>query len=534
MKPIDPDIGSARACVIDGDLASRAELTSALKRFGVGHVDQLQRPTDAARVLPALQYDIVLCDSSFADDPMTGQQLIDQLRQAQQLPLSTIVILISSDAGYAQVAEAAEAALDAYLIRPYTREALRHKLQEARRRKRLLQPILDRVENKAFAEAAQLCTALYEAKTEGWVQAARIGAELLLQLGDAQAAMRLQEAVLATKALPWARTGITPAPPGEAGAPAASRRTLESLLAQQPGQSDAYDLMCRTLLEQGHSQDALAAMRRAAQLTPGSVPRLQKLGVLAFYYGDPTEATDALQQATDIGLSAKQYDLQGLVLLATLQFDRRQTRPLAQLHSSFGRILASVPGSARLVRFGAVLDTLRLLSLGRMADAVAQVRQMLEAVHDPLFDFEAACNALMLAARLAREDHPMEDIDASLTRLARRFAVSKASTELLASAARLEADVVGTIREGHSHIGKLAEQGVTLSVQRKPQAAVEALLAGSEETLNRRLLDLAEHTLQRHHAAIREADALQHRIDELRSRYHSYGAQLRLATPGGP
>jgi AmiR/NasT family two-component response regulator len=532
MKPIDPDIGSARACVIDGDAASRAALVSALKAFGVGHIDPLQKPSDARRVLPALHYDIVVCESHFANDTLGGQQLIDELRQAQQLPLSTIVILISGDAGYAEVAEAAEAALDAYLIRPFTREALRHKLLEARQRKRLLQPILDKVQAKAFAEAAQLCTALYEARSQGWVQAARIGAELLLQLGDAQGALRLQDAVLATKALPWARTGITRTEPVPTGSAPASRRTLESLLAQQPGQSDAYDLMCRTLLEQGHSQDALAAMRRAAGLAPNSVPRLQKLGVLAFYYGDPTEAADALQQATDIGLDARPYDLQGLVLLATLQFDRRQTRPLVQLHSTFGRILGAVPGSARLVRFGEVLDTLRLLSLGRMADAVGHVRQMLEAVHDPLFDFEAACNALMLAARLAREEHAMEDIDALLSRLARRFAVSKASADLLAHAARQEEAIVGTIRDGQAHIGRQAEQGVTLSVQGQPQAAVQALLAGAEDTLNRRLLDLAEHTLQRHHAAIRDADALQRRIDELRSRYHSYGAQLRLATQG--
>jgi hypothetical protein len=72
---------------------------------------------------------------------------------------------------------------------------------------------------------------------------------------------------------------------------------------------------------------------------------------------------------------------------------------------------------------------------------------------------------------------------------------------------------------------------VSLSVAGKPQAAVEELLLRAEETLNCRLLDLAEHTLQRHHSAIRDTQPLKQRIEALRQRYHSYGAQLRMVRP---
>ncbi len=532
-KPIDPDIASARACVIDGRAESRLEVAALLRRLGVGRIDQLARPSEARKLLAALQYDIIVCEYHFPDETMTGQELVDELRAAQQLPLSTIVILLSGEATYSKVAEAAEAALDAYLVRPYTEDALRAKLIESRQRKRLLHPILEKVEQRAYAEAAELCVALFEARGPGWVQAARIGAELLLRQGDAQGAMRLQDAVLETKALPWARTGLAVADEhGGARAPQGTRRTLESLLAEQPGYSDAYDLMCRTMLERNDPAGALAAMRRASGLMPSSVPRLQKLGVLAFYYGEPGEALDALERATEMGLHERVYDLQGLVLLATLQFDLRQTRPLARTHAAFGKLVAAVPGSARLNRFSEVLEVLRLLALGKMDEAQAQVQRMLESARDPQFDFEAACNALMLAARLAREDHAMHDIDAAASQLAQRFAVSRASCDLLANAARMHESVAALIRQGYARIGKLAEDAVSLSVRGNPAGAVQALLAGAERTLNGRLLDLAEHTLQRHQAGIGEATALQQRIDTLRSQYHSYGAQLRLAPTG--
>jgi CheY-like chemotaxis protein len=527
MRQLDPDIPNARAVVVDADPNSRSSLMSMLKSFGVGQIDQLARVGDARRVLPALQFDIIVCEYHFPGEAITGQELIDELRLGQKLPLSTVVILVTGDASYSHVAEAAESAVDAYLIKPHTREGLRHKLAEARARKRQLQPILEKVDAKAYAEAAELCNQLFEARGPGWVQAARIGAELMLKLGDAQGALRLQEAVLATKALPWARTGITQAdaPPGSLNAP---RRTLESLLAEQPGLSDAYDVMCRTMLEQGDAPGALAAMRRASALNPASVPRLQKYGVLAFYYGDAGEALQALQQATDIGLTAKAYDLQGLVLLATLQFDRRMARELAQSQSAMGRLLSLVPSSVRLNRFSLVIDTLRLVAMGRMTDAVDQVKHMLQSVREPQFDFEAACNALMLAARLEREDAAVDHIEVALVQLAQRFAVSKATCELLVSAARREEALTGTIRQGYAQIGAHAEAGVSLSVAGKPQAAVEELLLRAEETLNCRLLDLAEHTLQRHHSAIRDTQPLKQRIDALRQRYHSYGAQLRM------
>jgi len=533
MKAQDADLRNAKALVVDPDPKSRRALVATLRGFGVGVVEQLGSVMDARRVLGAVNFDILLLEQQYPDEPLTGQGLVDELRLAQQLPLSTVVVLFATAAPYTEVAEAAEAALDAYLIKPYDLDTLRGKLLQGRQRKRDLQPILDRIEAKAFAEAAALCRDLAGARGPGWVQAARIGTELFARIGDAKAAMALQEAVLETKALPWTRTGLpTGDDPATLPPASGSRRTLESLLAEQPGCSDAYDLMCRSLLEQGDPQGALKAMRRASQLTPSNVPRLQKLGVLAFFHGEIDEAVDALQRASDLGLATRAYDLQGLVLLGVLQFDLRQSRQLQQTHSALARVLSQVPSSLRLNRFQGVLDVLRLMDRGRADEAIEAVRTMLRAVREPVFDFEAACNLLMLLARLAREGHALQDIDEATREMALRFAVSKAACELLVSAARREEPVAGLVREAQAQIARRAEEAVAMAVKGQPLPAVEALLQGAELTLNGRLLDLADHSLQRHALAIgAPAPALRTRIDTLRERYHSYGAQLRLVRP---
>jgi CheY-like chemotaxis protein len=531
MRPLDADIQQAKALVVDGNPVSRSALVAMLKDAGVGKVEQCTKVADARRMLEARPFDIVLCEYHFAGESMTGQDVIDDLRLAQLLPLTTVVVMISGEANYSQVAEAAEAALDAYVIKPHTEQALRDRLAEARQRKRLMRPILDKVQSKQYAEAAELCQAVFETRGPGWVHAARIGAELLLNMGQAHAAMKMLEAVLATKALPWARMGIARTQ-YKAGSLNNARRTLESLLSEQPGYVDAYDVMGRVLLDQGDNVGAIEALRRASELTPGSVARLQKFGVLAFYYGNQADAAEALQRATNVGVSSKAYDMQGLVLLAALQYDRRETRQLALSQATMKRVLREAPNSARLNRFAAVVDCLHFLASRRVPDAVMQIRQMLGTVTEPQFDFEAACNLLMLVTRLYAEETRLDDLDHPVNLMARRFAVSKTTCEMLVSAARHQEELAGPIRLGYAHISALAEAAVSLSVAGQPQAAVRELLTQSEQTLNSKLLDLAAHTLQRHRAAIPDAAQLQERIDALRTRYHSYGTQVHLTRPG--
>src|SRR5690606_31349374 len=115
-----------------------------------------------------------------------------------------------------------------------------------------------------------------------WLYAARIGAELLLRAGHIGEAQRLYEAVIEAKTLPWARLGVARAQL-ESGVPAKAATTIESLLADDDSYADAYDVMGRAQFELGQFDQALATYAMATRLTPHSVSRLLKHGMLAFY-----------------------------------------------------------------------------------------------------------------------------------------------------------------------------------------------------------------------------------------------------------
>ncbi len=177
-----PDIGACRALIIDGNPTSRSILAMMLRQMGVGHVVQTSRALDARRQLENRVFDIVLCDYHFDHSAMSGQDLLDDLRRAQLLPYATVFVMVTGEASYARVAEAAEAALDSYLLKPHTATQLEQRLLQARHRKQTLKSIFDAIEASDFATAAELCRARFAARAEYWLYAARIGAELFVRL----------------------------------------------------------------------------------------------------------------------------------------------------------------------------------------------------------------------------------------------------------------------------------------------------------------------------------------------------------------
>ena len=217
MSWVDSDIGKARALVIDGNPSTRIGLATMLREYGVEQLQHTSSVQDARRMLELRRFDIVVCDMHFPGEPMTGQDMLDDLRLANLLPLSTVFIMLSPDAVYAKVAEAAEAASDGYLIKPHTEKALRDRLALARQRKHALKDITDRIERQAFTEAAQLCQQRVETRGSDWLLAARIGAELWLRVGQPRAALAMFGSIHEAKAIPWAKLGIARANGGRSG-----------------------------------------------------------------------------------------------------------------------------------------------------------------------------------------------------------------------------------------------------------------------------------------------------------------------------
>jgi CheY-like chemotaxis protein len=131
MYLLDRDIHTAKAMIIDGNPTSRSVMAAQLRDLGVQQVRQVSRVQDARLALEEGTHDIVLCEMNFEGAPMSGQDLLDELRREQLLPYSTVFMLVTGEASYSQVMEAAEATVDGYLVKPYSAMVLAERLAES-------------------------------------------------------------------------------------------------------------------------------------------------------------------------------------------------------------------------------------------------------------------------------------------------------------------------------------------------------------------------------------------------------------------
>ena len=348
---LDREVVNHQALVVDANPTSRSVLLQNLRTFGFQTVKQANRIIDARDMLEHRRYDVVVCDYHFENSEESGQDLLEELRREQMLPYSTVFVMITAEATYAKVAEAAESALDSYLVKPFSAATLFERIKEARQRKRVLKDIFEALEAKDFEQAAVLCLERFERKQMYWLYAARIGAEILLTLKRNAEAKRLYDAVIAAKTVPWAKLGVARAQLAE-GDVIQARRTLESLMSEQPQYADSNDVMGKVQMEQGQLNEALETYRTAAELTPGCILRLQHCGTLSFYGGNPAMAMDMLDRTWQQGSKSRLFDVLSMMLLAFLRFDAQDAKGLDAAYDVLMRFSELYPQSVRLRRMG--------------------------------------------------------------------------------------------------------------------------------------------------------------------------------------
>lgn len=518
MARPEDELSASSALVIESNPTSRSILVSQLRDFGMGNVVQCARLADARRQLEFRTFDVVLCEHHFANEAMSGQDLLDDLRRNQILPFSTVFIMVTAEATYAKVAEAAESALDGYLLKPHKAAHLGERLRQARIRKISLQEIFAAIEAEDFDHAADLCLHRFETRGLFWLHAARVGAELLLRTGKCAQAQTLYEAVVAAKTLPWAKLGVARSLL-DAGHTANATSTLENLISEDPSYADAYDVMGRAQFELGKFDKALATYKMASELTPTSITRLQNLGMMTYYAGDSKEAEKILDQTTRLGLDSKMFDCQTLVLLAFARLESGDRKGLQRCRDDFVRLIERNPGSKRHQRLSNIVEALSSIQQHQFAQALDAVRAMTKAVPSPDFDFEAASNLLALMAQLANKAIQLDEVESVVETLGMRFCTSRPLSELLAAAAAVHEPYAIRVRDAHTQILKLAEHAMLLSMDGDPRAAVKNLIFHGNSTLNGKLIETAHLVLHRYADKIEDAPSLNEVVQDLRTRY---------------
>lgn len=270
--------------VIDDFQGMRTMLREFAKGMGVTRIEVAANGKDAIAKLSASKFDIVICDYNLGAG-QNGQQILEEARLRKYIGYSTIWVMVTAEKTMDMVMGAAETKPDDYILKPINEAMLEGRLQKLIAKKQSLAGIEKAVSAQNFMEAISLCDQQMKANPASAQELLRIKSDLLLTIGDYDAAKALFEKILAMRAVPWAKTGV-----GKVCFMTKeylrAKEVFQEVLEENNMYLEASDWLAKTLDVLGDREQAQQVLHRAMELSPNSPVRQKNLADAAYKNGD--------------------------------------------------------------------------------------------------------------------------------------------------------------------------------------------------------------------------------------------------------
>jgi CheY-like chemotaxis protein len=296
---MDINFEEKRVLIVDAHPGMRSSMRGILSAFGVVHVEMANTANDAIRRLQTKPFDIIICDY-FLGDGSDGQQLLEQLRHENLISLSTVFIMVTAESVYERVVSAVELAPDDYLIKPFSPEVLRSRLERVMLKKLAFAPIHHLIAENKLAEAIRACTDLAQHNRKYLIDFVRLLAELYVAQGNFDEAQKIYQQVVGMRAVPWARMGLATMLHYKARHLEAEA-LLNEVIEEAPDFMAAYDLLSKVCEAQEKNEQAQHVLERAAAASPYTLHRQKEMGQLAMRNNDLASAEEAFGRVVERG-----------------------------------------------------------------------------------------------------------------------------------------------------------------------------------------------------------------------------------------
>lgn len=280
--------------VIDDQPAARQSLRICAQNMGAFSVEFSVGYQDAISRIRARLPDIILCDYELGDD-RSGQQLLEELRRLAMLPDETVFMMVTAEQSYEQVVAAVELVPDDYIIKPFSPDRLKFRLDRVLRRKRFFQPLYRAKEKNDYPLAERFIDEHREsaAGQPYRFELLRQKAELDLKKGDSRAAQSAFEEILALHPFPWAKAGMARSLYAQNRLKEA-RELVDQVVGDSPLYFDAFDLKARICIDMGDYEEAQKTVAETSQRTRKNYLRKRLLADAALMNGDAETAREAI------------------------------------------------------------------------------------------------------------------------------------------------------------------------------------------------------------------------------------------------
>lgn len=276
---LQQSLSKKRVLIVDRHPPARDSLRLMLSALNVTAVHGAGSSAEVIRQVKSNQFDIILSDF-ILEDGRDGQQLLEELRHAHLISLSTVYMIITGERAYNNVVSLAELAPDDYLIKPFTADQLQIRLIRAIFRKHVLHRIYQQIERGDLREAIAACERVIQQQPQYMYDALRFKGELLTTLGETEEAEAVYRRVLEGKVVPWAKMGLAVALK-ERGELDEAEALASQVTTETPEFLSAYDFLASVHTARGKLEAAQSCLQRAADMSPNNTVRQRLVGDIA-------------------------------------------------------------------------------------------------------------------------------------------------------------------------------------------------------------------------------------------------------------
>ncbi|MBI3775881.1 MAG: response regulator [Gammaproteobacteria bacterium] len=285
--------------VVDDFPEMRSMMRSMLLPFGANKLTEVRSGDEAVEAMTKQTMQIVLCDYSLGDGK-DGQQVLEEAKERNLLPYSSIFILVTAENTSNMVMGAFEYQPDDYLIKPFTKTVLQARLAKLQERKQGLHEIARALDEKRFHAAIELCNAQIAAGSKNTLELTKLKGELLQRIGDFDGAKRLYEKTLEIRDFSWARFGL-----GQTyfhlKLYAQARTTFEDLININNKYVLAYDWLAKVHKALGDNKSTQEALADAIKISPKAILRQKALAEVALENSDLVTAEQSFKHVVREG-----------------------------------------------------------------------------------------------------------------------------------------------------------------------------------------------------------------------------------------
>ena len=265
--------------VVDDFPEMRSMMRSMLLPFGANKLTEVRNGDEAVDAMAKQTMHIVLCDYSLGDGK-DGQQVLEEARERNLLPYSSIFILVTAENTSNMVMGAVEYQPDDYLIKPFTKTVLQARLSKQQERKQGLRKIARLLDEKKYHAAIGLCDEQIAAGSKNTLELTKLKGELLVRINDFDGAKKMYEKVLEERDFSWAHFGL-----GQTYYHLKlydqARATFESLIRTNSKYVLAYDWLAKVHKALGDNKGSQEVLAEAIKISPKAILRQKALAEVA-------------------------------------------------------------------------------------------------------------------------------------------------------------------------------------------------------------------------------------------------------------